>query len=73
VINTQHGKSTANTARQTFVRAAAGLARVVAVSSAKNQARSGKHLPAAASLGEPDSRRRLNKGAPPQTHRREKV
>ena len=37
------------TARQTFVRAAAGMARVVAVSSAKNQARSGKHLPAAAS------------------------
>ena len=36
------------TARQTFVRAAAGLARVVAVSSDKNQARSGKHLPAAA-------------------------
>jgi len=37
------------TARQTFVHAAAGLARVLAVSSAKNQARSGKHLPAAAS------------------------
>ena len=37
------------TARQSFVRAAAGLAMVVAVSSAKNQARSGKHLPAAAS------------------------
>ena len=48
-INTQHGKSTANTARQTFVRAAAGLARVLAVSSAKNQARSGKHLPATVS------------------------
>ena len=37
------------TARQTFVRAAAGMARVVAVSSAKNQARSGKHLAADAS------------------------
>ena len=37
------------TARQIFVRAAAGLARVVAVSSTKNQARCGKHLPAAAS------------------------
>ena len=35
------------TAWQTFVRAAAGLARVVAVSSARNQARSGKNLPAA--------------------------
>jgi len=37
------------TARQTFVHAAAGLARVLVVSSAKNQARSGKHLPAVAS------------------------